>query len=600
MDGGALNDVLRDFRRVDRGDPGRALGDQPGRADGGGHGNLGGLDGGRSRSRPLVRRMVRRLGGGVVRRAGLQGDLLDEDRHDEGDERARSGVQEDVADAVPVRGLHDHAERLGQLVQVGDAPAAGAAVAELGALGAERGEAVLDVLGDPVAEDRAERRDADGTAEGAEEGDDGAGGTEVLGSDLVLRGEDQVLHHHADAETHDEHEDRDVPVRGVVPDRAQQPEPGRDQEAAADQPCLPAPGLGDDLAGDRRGEEEPRDHRDGHDAGHRRRLAARQLEVLAEEDGAREHRDADEQRGDRGQRDGAVTEEAQRNDGFLGPRLDEHEDQAEQDRARDHDVRLPRQPVVLVAREGHPDQQQGDGGADEERAGPVDLDALALHDRELQGLLEHDQRDDRERHADVEAPAPAHPAGVGDDAAEQRAADGGDGEDRAQVAAVAAALARGDHRGHDDLREGGETADADALDDAAGDEHAAAGRQTGDDRAQDVDDQGYLNQQLLAEEVGELAPERGGGGHGQQRGRHDPGVGALAAAEVGDDLGQGVGDDRRRQDRDEHAEQQPGQRLHDLPVCHRRAVGGAGGVAAAVPSVLGVAAPHTGGCGRSH
>ena len=40
---------------------------------------------------------------------------------------------------------------------------------------------------------------------------------------------------------------------------------------------------------------------------------------------------------------------------------------------------------------------------------PVDLD-LALDDRELQGLLEHDQRDDRERHADVEAPAPAEPA----------------------------------------------------------------------------------------------------------------------------------------------------------------------------------------------
>ena len=97
-------------------------------------------------------------------------------------------------------------------------------------------------------------------------------------------------------------------------------------------------------------------------------------------------------------------------------------------------------------------------------AGPVDLD-VPLDDGQVQGLLQHDQRDDREGHADVEAPAPAEPAGVGDDAAEQRAADGGDGEGRAEVAGVAAALTRGDHRGHDDLGEGGETADADALDD---------------------------------------------------------------------------------------------------------------------------------------
>src|SRR5687768_6558785 len=48
------------------------------------------------------------------------------------------------------------------------------------------------------------------------------------------------------------------------------------------------------------------------------------------------------------------------------------------------------------------------------------------------------------------------------------------------LAAVAAALARGDHRGHHDLCEGGQTADADALDHAAGDEHARVLRQAGD------------------------------------------------------------------------------------------------------------------------
>ena len=95
--------------------------------------------------------------------------------------------------------------------------------------------------------------------------------------------------------------------------------------------------------------------------------------------------------------------------GSLGLGLDEHEQQPEHDRAADHRVRLPRHPVVLVTGEGDPDQQQRDRGGDEERAAPVDLH-VPLHDGQVQGLLQHDQRDDRERHTDVEAPAPAEPA----------------------------------------------------------------------------------------------------------------------------------------------------------------------------------------------
>ena len=46
-----------------------------------------------------------------------------------------------------------------------------------------------------------------------------------------------------------------------------------------------------------------------------------------------------------------------------------------------------------------------------------------------------------------------------------------------------------------------------------------------------------LHQELLAEQVGELAPDRGGRRHGQQRGDDDPRVAGLAAVEVGDDRG---------------------------------------------------------------
>ncbi|MDH6498156.1 hypothetical protein M2156_004375 [Streptomyces sp. SAI-149] len=210
----------------------------------------------------------------------------------------------------------------------------------------------------------------------------------------------------------------------------------------------------------------------------------------------------------------------------------------------------------------------------------------------MQRLLQHDQRDDGEGDADVEAPAPAQPRGVGDDTAEQRAADGGDGEGRAEVAGVTAALTRGDHRGHDDLREGGQTADADALDDTAGDQHAGVLRETGGRGAQHVDDEGYLDERLLAVQVGELAPQGGGRGHRQEGGGDDPGVGGLAAAEIADDVREGVGDDRGRQDRHEHAEQQAGDGLHDLPVRHR-------GVLLGASPVLGVS-PHTGWCGRCH
>ena len=65
-----------------------------------------------------------------------------------------------------------------------------------------------------------------------------------------------------------------------------------------------------------------------------------------------------------------------------------------------------------------------------------------------------------------------------------------------------------------------------------------------------------LDEQLAVEEVGELAPDRRRHRQRQQRRGDDPRVGGLAAAEVADDPRQRGRDDRARQDRDEHAEQQ--------------------------------------------
>ena len=218
----------------------------------------------------------------------------------------------------------------GQLVQVGDAAAAGAAAGRsAGALGAEVGEAVLDVVGDPVGHDRAQRRDADRTAEGAEEGDDGAGRAEVLGCDLVLRG--TAPGSASSCRCRDPcsaMKIADVPVRrcrtGWCPAGRGPPSPARRRltSQAFQRPVVVMtwpetveetnrpPIIGIVMTPDIVG-----------------RLVARQLEVLAEEDGAGEHRDTDEQRGQRGQRDGAVAEQPQRDDRLAGPGLDEHEEQ---------------------------------------------------------------------------------------------------------------------------------------------------------------------------------------------------------------------------------------------------------------------------------
>ena len=99
---------------------------------------------------------------------------------------------------------------------------------------------------------------------------------------------------------------------------------------------------------------------------------------------------------------------------------------------------------------------------------------------QVQRALQDDERDDRERQADEEVPAPAER--VGDDAAEQRAADRGDGHDRAEQAHVPAALARADDVGHDDLAERGEAAGADALHRAERDERAGVLREAGGGR----------------------------------------------------------------------------------------------------------------------
>jgi hypothetical protein len=131
--------------------------------------------------------------------------------------------------------------------------------------------------------------------------------------------------------------------------------------------------------------------------------------------------------------------------------------------------------------------------------------------------------------ANEEAPAPAQPRGVDDDAAEQWTADGGDGHHRAEVTVVTHAFPRRDHGGDHDLDQGLQAADTQTSEATATMSWPAFWARPGQERADDEDHDGELHQDLLVEQVGELAPDRRGRRRGQQRGRGRPTCTALGS-----------------------------------------------------------------------
>ena len=228
-------------------------------------------------------------------------------------------------------------------------------------------------------------------------------------------------------------------------------------------------------------------------------------------------------------------------------------------------------PPELAAGQRDPHEQHRDTADDQGGAEVVDVH-LAAHGLDLERLLQHHEGGCGDREADEEAPAPAERR-VDDDPTDERAAHRGQREDGTDVAGVAAALARAHHARDDDLDERREAADAEALDRTRADQHLHGRREPRDDRAGAEDQQRALDEHLLAEQVGELAPDRGRGRHRQQGRDDDPGVAGLAARQVGHDARQRVGDDGARHHRDEHGEEEAGQGLEHLAVGHH-AVGG--------------------------
>ena len=113
-------------------------------------------------------------------------------------------------------------------------------------------------------------------------------------------------------------------------------------------------------------------------------------------------------------------------------------------------------------------------------------------------------------------------------AAEQRAADGGDGHHAAEVAVVPAPLPRRDHRGDDDLDERLQAADADALEGAGGDQLAGVLGEPATSEPTTKITMAIWTSSFLLNRSASLPQIGVVGGRGEQGGGDHPGVLGLA------------------------------------------------------------------------
>lgn len=138
----------------------------------------------------------------------------------------------------------------------------------------------------------------------------------------------------------------------------------------------------------------------------------------------------------------------------------------------------------------------------------------------------------------------------------RRARHGGEAEDRPDEAHVAAPLPGRDDVGDDRLDADHESAAADALDGAEGDEFVHGARPACQGGADHEDDDRELEDALAAEEVAELPVDRQADRGGEEIGGDRPGH-LVQAVQLADDLRQCGGDDHLVERREQQGEHQP-------------------------------------------
>ena len=295
-------------------------------------------------------------------------------------------------------------------------------------------------------------------------------------------------------------------------------------------------------------------------AGDRRARALHELEPARQEDDRAEEAERDEQRRDDRARDGSVAEQLERDDRLLGPRLDPHEHHAEDDAEEDQPADERIGPVAgLLVREA--DEERHDGAGEDGRAPIVDrLHGLGMaHGR--QEPPQHEQREEAQGQVDEEDPVPADR--VGEESAERRADDRGDGEHRAEQALVLAALARAEEVTDDRERDREDRAGAQALEAAEDDELPHLLGEAAEQRAEEEEADADHDHRPPPELVGELAVDRPAHGRGEQVDRDDPDV-VLVARQIGHDLWQRRAHDRLVEGGEEQGEHD---RDQDLDPC---------------------------------
>ncbi len=325
---------------------------------------------------------------------------------------------------------------------------------------------------------------------------------------------------------------------------------------------LVAPRPRDRLTGCDRRDQDAGHQRDQLQPGFGRAQAPDHLLVERQVGERAEQREADHEADRAGDAEDVVAEQGRRQNRFVGAAFgpDERRQRDDSDQSQPDDLR--RGPVVAGAAEGGQQDDRRERDAQQNRPGVVDP-VLATFGDARQRCREDRHREDPERHVDVEDPAPARVAG--EEAADQRPRHAGDAEDRAEQPHVAAPLPGGDDIADRGLGADHQAAAPEALDRAEGDQLGHPVGEAAEDRSDQEEDEGGLEDDLAAVEVAELAVERRDDRDRQQVCRDDPGD-VLEAAEVPDDRRQRGRDDRliqRRQQHDQH--QRPDHETH-LPL----------------------------------
>ena len=229
----------------------------------------------------------------------------------------------------------------------------------------------------------------------------------------------------------------------------------------------------------------------------------------------------------------------------------------------DRDQRLGRRQQAQHEQHGH-DQRKGKERQDRQRR-PGITDAGQVQRQHERHARAHDQRGaeeveemrplvarkpaqqrcrDRQRrkpHRNVDPEDDRPMQMVGDQAAEQRAAAAGGGVGRGEVAVIAAALLGRDQIGEHDHAHGRQPAAAEAVQDAAQDQHQHVRRQRADQRAGHIGQDRDAQREPAPMDVRDLAVERDDRGRCQQIGGDQPGQ-VVHVAEIAPDRRQ-----RRRQ-----------------------------------------------------